>query len=296
MLYPVVIATLIGFALSRGPDKPQVAFANLVPESANEIELGGERIDLAEQAGRLFGAIEPVPGGHAEGGDPEGQGRRGAGGADHPRGHHPKAPVRARAGDRRGVLQRRGPGQGQLRAGHDQVAGAGRQHRAHQAADQGGARVPRPDRHGRPVQLPRPRRRHPRPRALGGEPREGEGRAAAAGRQSRAGDRQGDPASPSWRATTSTSPTTCWPSVGSPHPGEADRARRRHHAAQLVRRGARRGRVDHVHHAAAGRGRAGARAGGERVHAARARTRVAHRSCCWRRRAWRPSARWWCAC
>ena len=51
VLYPVIIATLIGFALSRGPDKPEVAFVNLVPESANEISLGGERIDLSEQAG-----------------------------------------------------------------------------------------------------------------------------------------------------------------------------------------------------------------------------------------------------
>ncbi len=60
VLYPVVIATLIGFALSRGPDKPQVAFVNEVPESANAIELGGERIDVTRQAGPLFRAIDPV--------------------------------------------------------------------------------------------------------------------------------------------------------------------------------------------------------------------------------------------
>jgi len=60
VLYPVVIATLIGFALSRGPDKPQVAFVSLVPESAQEIELGGERIDVTQQAGPLFRAIDPV--------------------------------------------------------------------------------------------------------------------------------------------------------------------------------------------------------------------------------------------
>lgn len=60
VLYPVVIATLIGFALSRGPDKPQVAFVSLVPESAQEIELGGERIDVTRQAGPLFRAIDPV--------------------------------------------------------------------------------------------------------------------------------------------------------------------------------------------------------------------------------------------
>jgi ABC-2 type transport system permease protein len=60
VLYPVIIATLIGFALSRGPDKPEVAFVNLVPESANEISLGGERVDLSKQAGPLFDAIDPV--------------------------------------------------------------------------------------------------------------------------------------------------------------------------------------------------------------------------------------------
>ncbi len=60
VLYPVVIATLIGFALSRGPDKPQVAFVNLVPESATEIELGGQTIDVTRQAGPLFRAIDPV--------------------------------------------------------------------------------------------------------------------------------------------------------------------------------------------------------------------------------------------
>ena len=60
VIYPVVIATLIGFALSRGPDKPKVAFANLVPSSGNEIELGGKRIDVTRQAGPLFRAIDPV--------------------------------------------------------------------------------------------------------------------------------------------------------------------------------------------------------------------------------------------
>jgi ABC-type multidrug transport system permease subunit len=60
VLYPVVIATLIGFALSRGPDKPQVAFANLVPSSGNTLDLGGKKIDVTRQAGPLFRAIDPV--------------------------------------------------------------------------------------------------------------------------------------------------------------------------------------------------------------------------------------------
>jgi ABC-type transport system involved in cytochrome c biogenesis permease component len=61
VLYPVIIAVLIGFALSRGPDKPQVAFLNQVPESASTIELGGERVDAGQYGRRLFKAIDPVP-------------------------------------------------------------------------------------------------------------------------------------------------------------------------------------------------------------------------------------------
>ena len=60
VLYPVVVAVLIGFALSRGPDKPEVAFYNAVPASAETVELGGERIDLTEESRPLFEAIDPV--------------------------------------------------------------------------------------------------------------------------------------------------------------------------------------------------------------------------------------------
>jgi ABC-type multidrug transport system permease subunit len=60
VLYPVVIAVLIGFALSRGPDKPEVAFYNGLEGQSAVVELGGERIDLAEQGQRLFDAIDPV--------------------------------------------------------------------------------------------------------------------------------------------------------------------------------------------------------------------------------------------
>jgi ABC-type multidrug transport system permease subunit len=61
VLYPIVIAVLIGFALSRGPDRPEVAFLNQVPKSASEIDLGGEGINASEQAEVLFKAIDPVP-------------------------------------------------------------------------------------------------------------------------------------------------------------------------------------------------------------------------------------------
>jgi ABC-type multidrug transport system permease subunit len=41
VLYPIVIAVLIGFALSRGPSDPRVAFLNEIPET-EEFSLGGE--------------------------------------------------------------------------------------------------------------------------------------------------------------------------------------------------------------------------------------------------------------
>ena len=60
ILYPVVISVLIGLALSRGPDKPRVAFVNEVSPSANIIQLGGEEIDASKYAQQLFTAIDPV--------------------------------------------------------------------------------------------------------------------------------------------------------------------------------------------------------------------------------------------
>src|ERR687889_1877907 len=60
VIYPIVIAVLIGFALSRGPDKPRVAFVNLVPAAQSELDLAGESIDLADYADTLFESIDPV--------------------------------------------------------------------------------------------------------------------------------------------------------------------------------------------------------------------------------------------
>jgi ABC-2 type transport system permease protein len=60
VLYPVIIAVLIGVALSRGPDKPKVAFYNGLAGQSAVVELGGDRIDLAREGQRLFDAIDPV--------------------------------------------------------------------------------------------------------------------------------------------------------------------------------------------------------------------------------------------
>jgi ABC-2 type transport system permease protein len=60
VLYPLVVALLVGVALSSGPTKPRVAFANLVPRDQAQIELGGERLDATTYASELFDAVDPI--------------------------------------------------------------------------------------------------------------------------------------------------------------------------------------------------------------------------------------------
>jgi ABC-2 type transport system permease protein len=60
VLYPIVLAVLIGLALSAGPEKPRVAFANLVPRDESSFTLGGRTLDAADYAGRLFESIDPI--------------------------------------------------------------------------------------------------------------------------------------------------------------------------------------------------------------------------------------------
>jgi ABC-type transport system involved in cytochrome c biogenesis permease component len=58
--YPVLIAVLIGLALSRGPDKPRVAILNQLPADSGQITVAGTRVDPEEYAKKLYGSIEPV--------------------------------------------------------------------------------------------------------------------------------------------------------------------------------------------------------------------------------------------
>jgi ABC-2 type transport system permease protein len=60
VIYPIVIAVLFGLALSGGPDKPKVAFANLVSPGDSQFHVGGRTLDVKDYAGRLFQSIEPV--------------------------------------------------------------------------------------------------------------------------------------------------------------------------------------------------------------------------------------------
>ena len=54
MIYPVVIALLIGFALSRGPSKPRVAFLNEVPASQSTFNAGQREDRRLKYARELF--------------------------------------------------------------------------------------------------------------------------------------------------------------------------------------------------------------------------------------------------
>jgi ABC-type multidrug transport system permease subunit len=60
VFYPVAIALLIGFAISRSPSKPRVAIVDQAPPGET-IELGGRRIELSEYTDELFRQVHVVP-------------------------------------------------------------------------------------------------------------------------------------------------------------------------------------------------------------------------------------------
>jgi ABC-type multidrug transport system permease subunit len=59
IIYPVAIAVLIGFALSRGPEKPRVAFLNEVPPG-QPFSLGGKQLDITGARGALCSRIDCI--------------------------------------------------------------------------------------------------------------------------------------------------------------------------------------------------------------------------------------------
>ena len=58
--YSVVVSLVAGVALSSGPSKPTVAFANLVAPDDSEIALGGRKVDASQYADKLFEKVEPI--------------------------------------------------------------------------------------------------------------------------------------------------------------------------------------------------------------------------------------------
>jgi ABC-2 type transport system permease protein len=59
VVYPIAIALLIGFALSRSPARPRVAIVDETPPGET-FTLGGQRVGLAEYTNRLFNQVEVV--------------------------------------------------------------------------------------------------------------------------------------------------------------------------------------------------------------------------------------------
>jgi ABC-2 type transport system permease protein len=57
--YPVLIAVLVGFAISRGPEKPRVAFLNEVPADTR-VSVGGARLPAAGVSDRICSRVECV--------------------------------------------------------------------------------------------------------------------------------------------------------------------------------------------------------------------------------------------
>jgi ABC-type transport system involved in cytochrome c biogenesis permease component len=60
IVYPIAIATLMGFALSSGPEKPRVALLDEVPPNRSTIQLGNQRLSVDDYTDQLFKAIQLV--------------------------------------------------------------------------------------------------------------------------------------------------------------------------------------------------------------------------------------------
>src|SRR2546430_14758667 len=59
IVYPAVIALLIGFAISRAPARPRVAIVDQTRAGAT-IEVGGRQVDVRQYTRRLFGQVQAV--------------------------------------------------------------------------------------------------------------------------------------------------------------------------------------------------------------------------------------------
>jgi hypothetical protein len=59
IVYPIAIALLIGFAISRSPARPRVAIVDETPPGET-VRVGGEHVSVAQYARRLFGQVQAV--------------------------------------------------------------------------------------------------------------------------------------------------------------------------------------------------------------------------------------------
>jgi hypothetical protein len=59
IVYPVAIALLIGFAISRGPSRPRVAILDETP-AGETIKVGSQRVEVGQYARHLFDQVQSV--------------------------------------------------------------------------------------------------------------------------------------------------------------------------------------------------------------------------------------------
>ncbi len=59
IVYPVAIALLIGFAISRSPSRPRVAIVDETPPGET-VRVGNERVSIGQYARQLFSQVQPV--------------------------------------------------------------------------------------------------------------------------------------------------------------------------------------------------------------------------------------------
>jgi ABC-2 type transport system permease protein len=59
VVYPILIAVLVGFAISRGPEKPRVVFLNEVP-AGTRINVGGQELPQVNVKGRVCSRVDCV--------------------------------------------------------------------------------------------------------------------------------------------------------------------------------------------------------------------------------------------
>ncbi|HET6449240.1 MAG TPA: ABC transporter permease [Conexibacter sp.] len=60
VIYPIAIALLIGFALSRGPGKPSIAIYNEIPASQRSFDVAGSRLNASEYLPDLLRSVDVV--------------------------------------------------------------------------------------------------------------------------------------------------------------------------------------------------------------------------------------------
>jgi ABC-2 type transport system permease protein len=60
IVYPVVLALMIGFALSSPPGKPKVAFYSAVAPGKGRISFGSQQINVSKYANQLFQSVQPI--------------------------------------------------------------------------------------------------------------------------------------------------------------------------------------------------------------------------------------------